>query len=141
MEVKNELKKEVSFLPNVFKTTDTYDNFLAFAKRLQYLLLMEDGTIPNYTECGVGIKRVLSEPATVELESSIINKIESQVYNFLPNGIIRSTHIKFINSNDNGKPVLVIYFTLNRKVEEYERFAIKFSNDTNNSKVISEIYV
>ena len=130
------IRDEVSFEQSAFMTSHNFSDLVAFAKRLQALIIMEPGTHPNAVGMGVGIRNYLMEfgdPITI---GEIRSRIESQIEKYVPNNVISSIEVMFNPLADDNNN-LYIFFEISEGNElgiEQERFALKLSpakeNDT-----------
>lgn len=140
----NSTISEETFIPSQFNSSANFEGLIGFAKRVQNLLIMEPSTLPNCTGMGVGIRRYLMEFADNLTEDLILLEIDRQISEYLPNNIIRDTRVTISNGTD-GKPVLTIYFKLNRSdTQEVDQFAILLQNGStygNTIKIVSDIYI
>jgi len=138
----DELLGEATFIPSAFLSSHVEEGIRGFAKRLQTLMIMEPGTLPNCTEAGVGIGLYLSEFADSETLFEITTNINYQIKTYLPNDVISNLNISFIKDPVNGDPVLTLIATMNMNGAN-SSFALTFQDGSVRSKqdnVISNFY-
>ena len=63
MAIPDSVKDETTFIPDAYRTSHNIKGLFALARRLQTLIIMEPGTIPNLIGAGVGIGSYLQELA------------------------------------------------------------------------------
>jgi hypothetical protein len=136
------LKREITFVPGEFGTTKELDGPIALAKRLQTLMLMESHTIPNLADAGVGIRTYLYEFSDSITENILRSSIMDQVNKFLPNTVIMDVQVIFATDPGTGKKMIVVYFILNKKIDNVEKFAMTFGlRADKRSSLFSDIYI
>jgi hypothetical protein len=140
MELEDYQKAEMTFVPDAYKTSHHITGLLALAKRLQTLIIMEPGTIPNLTGAGVGIATYLGELADDTTLTDIRNDIFTQVYKYLPNNVISDISVKILESKDDGKKFLAFFVKLGTVVDDKTSFALTFGQNISSGSVISDFY-
>ena len=134
------LKSEMTFVPDAFRTSHQITGLFALAKRLQTLIIMEPGTIPNLTEAGVGIGTYLQEMADQTTMNSLKERISAQVEKYLPNNEINSIDTKLITSREDGKSYVALFCNLGTPLDGKTSFAMTFGTNSNGNSVKSDFY-
>jgi hypothetical protein len=140
MELEDYQKAEMTFVPDAYKTSHHITGLLALAKRLQTLIIMEPGTIPNLTGAGVGIATYLGELADDTTLTDIRNDIFTQVYKYLPNNVISDISVKILESKDDGKKFLAFFVKLSTTVDDKTSFALTFGKNVTSGGIVSDFY-
>jgi hypothetical protein len=133
-------KDEVTFIPDAYRTSHNITGLFALAKRLQTLIIMEPGTIPNLVEAGVGIGTYLQEPADDITVSNLKDRIARQVEKYLPNREISSVDVQQGVNKEDGKNFMAIFFKLGIAVENKDSFALTFGLNSNGNGIKSDFY-
>lgn len=136
----NPLSDEVTFVPDAYRTSHSIKGLLALARRLQTLIIMEPGTIPNLTNAGIGIGTYLGEIADDITIGTLKDRIGDQVYRYLPNDQISDYSVKVIESKEDGKKFLAVFFKLGTAVDGKDSFALTFGSNTQGGGVKSDFY-
>jgi hypothetical protein len=143
MALTEDMKGEATLLPSPYKSSHTEEGLRAFAKRLQTLIIMEPGTLPNCTQAGVGIGLYVAELADYATLSEITQRINSQVEKYLPNSVIRSMEVKIVTDPNTGNPMLAVIATLAEAVQSKKQFGLTFrqsSTTASKDNVVSDFY-
>jgi len=138
----DELLGEATFIPSAFLSSHVEEGIRGFAKRLQTLMIMEPGTLPNCTEAGVGIGLYLAEFADAESLTEITNNVNYQISTYLPNDVISNLSISIIKDPVTNDPVLALIVTMNMS-SVAPSFALTFQNGSvrqNQDNVVSNFY-
>lgn len=136
-------KREVELSLDSFNNSKTYNSSQSLAKRLQNLLLMENG-LPSIADCGVGIKTFIHEQADDATLYTLQEKIDKQVAKFLDTPLIQSVQAKYYSSPiTNQKSIAIIARIADisdaAKLKEY---LISFENtQVSSSTIVSKIYI
>jgi hypothetical protein len=135
---------ETSFIESSYKSNFNYEALFATAKRIQTLILMEPGTIPNYTLAGVGIRKYLFNFKDDITLSQINTKIVNQVSKYLPNSNVQGiTVTPYPSPSGNMKGIIVtiqIYDASNSSV--VNTIMLSFTTTVKSSQTIkSDIYL
>ena len=140
MAIPDSVKDETTFIPDAYRTSHNIKGLFALARRLQTLIIMEPGTIPNLTGAGVGIGSYLQELADDITLSNLKDKITVQMEKYLPNKEISSVETKQIRNQEDGRDFIAIFFKLGTAVEGKDTFALTFGSNANGSSVKSDFY-
>lgn len=108
----NPISNEATFIPDAFTKTHEITGILAFAKRLQTLILMEPGTIPNAVDIGVGIGMYIGEFADDETLNEVIVKIKNQAARYIPNAPSHDISIVYVKDKTTNSTGLAITVTI-----------------------------
>ena len=138
------LEIETSFIENAFKTSYDYEKAFAVAKRLQTLVLMEPGTLPNLVDCGLGIRTYLFNFRDSTTINTINSKIQDQVQKYMPNNNIQSVEAEFFVDKSGSQKSIVIKAVLfdSSNNELARQIAVTFQKPIGFSdKIISDIYL
>jgi hypothetical protein len=133
-------KDEVTFIPDAYRSSHNITGLFALARRLQTLIIMEPGTIPNLIDAGVGIGTYLGELADDITLSNLKDSINFQVTKYLPNKEVSDFEIKILDSKEDGKKFLAVFFKLGSVVDGKDSFAITFGKNTPGGGVKSDFY-
>lgn len=139
----NIITNEATFIPDAFTKSHEISGVLAFAKRLQTLLIMEPGTIPNATEIGVGIGTYISEFADNETLDGVTAKINNQITRFIPNPPSYNLDVSMIRDKSTDTMGLAVKVKLlNYTEEDKNTFALVFKSKVENGVglVVSDFY-
>jgi hypothetical protein len=123
------VKGEVTLTLSPLKTTHTYTDLVAYAKRIQNLILMEPGTIPGCSNMGVGIRRFLYDLADAVTLSDIEMTIRRQLMEYDKENYIRKIIIEYFDSPLDGSKGVLVRFICNFEgiLSEDVMFAINFN--------------
>jgi hypothetical protein len=135
-----DLLDEPTFVPDAFRSSHNIKGMLALARRLQTLILMEPGTVPNLVDAGVGIGTYLHEIADENTLESIRSRINRQVETYLPNDSVDAIDVKMSNLGTVKDEYLVIFFRIGKSVDGKDTFALTFSSNNKGSSVKSDFY-
>ena len=130
---------EQTFVPDEFRSSHVMTGLIAKAKRLQTLLVMEPGTIPNLVEAGIGIGTFIGEFADDMTLDAITERTKAQIDKYLPDENVKDIEFRFIESKEDGRKMLAIFFSLYTD----ENFAMTIKRDGMNpesSRLVSDFY-
>lgn len=137
------IRDEHTFDETAFLTSHIHKDLIAFAKRIQALLLMEKGTNPAAVDMGVGIRKYLMEFQDRATINEMRKEIDSQIDKYLPNDIISNIEVK-INPRQGETGMVYILFEIH-KGNRYDitnpYFAIQYNGNEilQSTKVISQL--
>jgi hypothetical protein len=143
MALTEDMKGEATLLPSPYKSSHTEEGLRAFAKRLQTLIIMEPGTLPNCVDAGVGIGLYVAEMADLATLTEITERINSQIQKYLPNSLIRTMDVKIVTDPNTGSPMLALIATLAQAVQDKKQFGLTFrpaSTTASKDNVVSDFY-
>lgn len=134
--------KEISFELNEFREGYIYNKTESIALRLQNLIISEPVMLPNYQDCGVGIKKYLFGTFTDSTKADIQSRIEYNIKTFMGEvaNLITMSDIK--SNTINGINSFVVYFNImdpDKKTETSIAIDVKTIRTTN--EIISEVYI
>jgi hypothetical protein len=141
MAVDATLKGEATLLPSPFRSSHVETDLKALAKRIQTLLIMEPGTIPNCVGAGIGIGTYLQEFADNSTLIDLTDRINSQISKYLPSDQVSDATIQFTTDKQSGQTILACIFRLTILVDAKD--VLTFKRDPNlpvKDNVVSDFY-
>lgn len=126
-----------------FSKAKEVDELTAVAIRLNNLILMDQGTMPNDPKMGVGIRKYKFEYANTETIYKLRNDILEQMETYLP--IDRTYNIDVFIEIDqdslDSKKVIYVKFDITYKENINKTFIIAYKNSENSGRLIAEIRI
>jgi len=126
-----------------FSKAKEVDELTAIAIRLNTLILMDPGTMPNDPKMGVGIRKYKFEYANTETIYKLRNDILEQMEMYLP--IEKTYNIDVVIEIDedslDSKKVIYVKFDITYKENLNKTFIIAYKNSENSGRLIAEIRI
>ena len=127
-----------------FNISKEVDELTAIAIRLNNLIMMNPGTMPNDPKMGVGVRKYNFEYANTETIYKLRNDILEQMELYLP--IEKNYDINvFIEADEDSlyhnKKVIYIKFDILYKNNKNKTFIIAYKNPENSGRLIAEISI
>ena len=132
---------ELTFQIDDFRQPKVLTDFDAVAKRLQNLILMRKGTMPNDFDMGVDINSYRFEYRNSDTENMIRSEINNQIDKYLPDIPVKNFEIVF--KNQEQSTAIYIGFSFIKDFGN-KNVILQFDVSTatgNKSQVVSEIYI
>jgi hypothetical protein len=117
LESKVDIGSELAFGFNVFNTTEIESKLVSMVRRIINLLLLEQGTLYDIREAGIGIQNYIFELATADTINELYGRIKQQIEVFLPDVPIKSIELEGDTVNADKKKKLYIKFELSKPIE------------------------
>lgn len=137
------LSKEQTLWVDDFSNAKEVDELTAVAIRLNNLILMDPGTMPNDPKMGVGIRKYKFEYANTDTIYKLRNNILEQMELYLP--IEKNYNIDVLIQIDkdslDNKKVIYVKFDIYYKNNENKTFIIEYKNSENSGRLIAEIRI
>ena len=124
---------------SIGKTKTITDSLLSFTTRLQTILLMNKGTMPNDPDMGIGIKTYMYEFANGDTIATLKSEIDKQIQKYIPNPVPVVIDVEMANDphRQNAK-IFVIAIKVNSEDRDGQTVAIIMRGGQGN-KVVSKI--
>lgn len=124
---------------SVGRTKVIDDKLLAFTTRLQTLLLMNKGTMPNDPDMGIGIKTYVYEFADGSTIATLRSEIDKQIKKYIPNPYPAVIDVEMANDphRKNAK-IFVVAVKVNSEDRDGTTVAIIMRGGQGN-KIVSSI--
>lgn len=124
---------------SIGKTKTITDSLLSFTTRLQTILLMNKGTMPNDPDMGIGIKTYMYEFANGDTIATLKSEIDKQIQKYIPNPVPVVIDVEMANDphRQNAK-IFVIAIKVNSEDRDGQTVAIIMRGGQGN-KIVSKI--
>ena len=126
-----------------FSKAKEVDELTAVAIRLNNLILMDQGTMPNDPKMGVGIRKYKFEYANTETIYKLRNDILEQMEMYLPieRNYDINVYIEIDPDSLDNKKVIYVKFDIMYKNNEIKTFIIAYKNPENSGRLVAEIRI
>ena len=132
---------ELTFQVNDFRQPKVLTNYYQVAKRLQNLVLMKKGTMPNDYDMGLDINSYRFEYRNDKTQNLIKSDLQVQIDKYLPDIPVSNFEILFKTMDDYVTVYIGFSFTDYSGSKSVILSFDMSSTNNNKSQIVSEIYI